>query len=105
MLADAVQGAKRPSQLITWIDQDGNPVNLAGAIITARLLHKYTSQSRDSDGVFEVTDAEAGKFRWDYGDTDVSEAGKFDVQFTAVFGSDPTPARTLLSTWQVHRAI
>lgn len=104
MLADALQGAKRPSQLITWTDEDGNPVDLTGATITARIRNAMTREARDVDGSFSATDPTAGVFRWDYGVNDVETAGNFTVQFTAAFGSEPTPTRTLKEEWTVHEA-
>lgn len=105
MLADALQGAKRPSQLITWTDQDGNAVDLTGATVTARLRNVMTREATAADGVFTVTSAAAGVFRWDYGTTDVATAGNFTVQFTAAFGSGTTPTRTLKEEWTVHEAL
>lgn len=103
-LADALQGAKRPSQLITWTDEDGNAVDLTGATITARIRNAMTREARDADGSFSVTDGAAGVFRWDYGVNDVEEGAIFTVQFTAAFGSEPTPTRTLKEDWVVHEA-
>ena len=37
-LSNAVQGARHTSQQINWVDGDGDPLNLTGATITARLL-------------------------------------------------------------------
>lgn len=104
-LADAVQGAKRPSQLITWTDQDGNAVDLTGATITARIRNTATGVAVVADGTFTLTSASAGIFRWDYGTTDVATAGFFRVTFTAAFASGTTPARTLSEKWVVHEAV
>lgn len=105
MLADAVQGGKRPSQTITWGDEDGAPLDLSGATITARIRNRATGVAVDSDGTFTVTNGASGQFRWDYGTNDVATAGRFEVQFTAVFGTAPTPARQFVAHWQVHEAI
>ncbi len=103
-LARAVQGAKRPSQLITWSDEDGNAVDLTGAIIAARLRNSGGT-TRASDGTFTITNAAGGIFRWDYGTADVATADTFAVQFTATFSSAPTPARSLVADWIVLEAI
>jgi hypothetical protein len=105
-LADAVQGAKRPSQTIAWTDEDGVPVDLTGATITARIRGTApVSAARSADGAFVVINAAAGQFRWDYGTADVATAGRYQVQFTAVFATGMTPARTIRMGWYVHEAI
>jgi hypothetical protein len=103
-LADAIQGAKRPSPQITWIDNDNVAFDLTGATITARIKNLTTGVVVESDGEFTVESATAGVFRWDYSTADVSEAGIFEVQFTATFGQPPTPAKTLKTYWYIHEA-
>lgn len=103
-LADAVQGGKRPSQTITWADSGGTALDLTGATITARIKNS-ASTTVVSDGTFTITNATAGQFRWDYGDTDIASAGNYSVQFTAVFVSSPTPAKTFVENWKVREAI
>jgi len=104
-LTDAIQGAKRPGQLITWYDQGGNVFPLTNATITARIRFNGSASASDSDGMFTVTDAANGVFRWDYSTNDVAIAGGHDVQFTAVFGGSPTPARTNPTGWYIHKAL
>jgi hypothetical protein len=104
-LADAIQGARRPSQQITWIDNDNVALDLTGATIAARIKNLTTAATVESDGVFTVESAAAGVFRWDYSTADVSEAGIFEIQFIATFGQSPTPAKTLKTSWYVHEAI
>lgn len=104
-LQDAVVGAKRPSQTITWQSRDGTVLDLTGATITAIIKNTNTGSSVASDGTFTVTDAAAGQFRWDYGTTDVSTAGNYSVQFNAAFGSAPTPARNFIASWKVQPAL
>lgn len=100
-LAPAIVGAKRPSQTITWTDQDGDAFTLTGATITARIRRNGVGVA--SDGTFTVTGTNT--FRWDYSTADVAEAGLFEVQFNAAFGSNPTPARTIKAIWTVYEAI
>lgn len=104
-LAEAVQGAKRPSQSITWQDQDGNAVDLTGTTITARIRNQGTGVVRAADGAFVLVTAASGIFRWDYGTNDVGTAGHFVVQFTAAYSSGVTPARTISGKWTVHEFI
>lgn len=105
MLASAIAGAKRPSQIITWTDEDAVAVDLTGATITARIRNRTTGVVAASDGAFTVTDGAAGQFRWDYSTTDVATAGIYDVQFNAAFGTAPTPARNFTTHWSIHEAI
>jgi TRAP-type mannitol/chloroaromatic compound transport system substrate-binding protein len=104
-LSPAIKGAKRPSQSITWLDEDGDAFDLTGATITARIRNQASGVIADSDGSFVITSAAAGVFRWDYSTADVVAAGIYDVQFTASFGASPTPARTILATWVVLESI
>lgn len=102
-LQNAVQGGRRPSQVIVWADADGDAVDLTGATITAVLRHRTGAQtSRASDGAFVVMDAAAGRFRWDYGAQDVATPGRYEVQFSAAFGTDPTPLRSFAEAWTVE---
>lgn len=104
-LANAIQGAKRPSQSITWTREDDTPEDLTGATITAKIFRHNTSTSGDVTGAFVVTSAAAGVFRWDYSTADVATAGSHKVQFTATFGGSPTPAKTKVSKWVVESSI
>lgn len=101
-LASAVKAAKRPSQTITWTDADGVAIDLTGATITATITDRATGASRSADGVFTLVTPASGIFRWDYGTTDVGTAGTFLVQFSAAFGSNPTPAKTRRQSWIVY---
>ena len=103
-LEPAVQGAKRPSQQITWADEEGTVLDLTGATITAR-IRDGAGSTVDSDGTFVLVDAPNGVFRWDYGTTDVAEEGDYKVQFTASFGLAPSPARNFTARWQVTEAL
>ena len=104
-LASAVAGAKRPSQIITWTDTSGNVLDLTGATITAIVKNLDTGVAVASDGVFAITDATAGKFRWAYSTADVATAGNYQVQFTAAYGSAPTPARNFIASWRVEPSL
>lgn len=102
-LSNAVQAARHTTQRITWADADGDPLNLTGATITARLLDLATGQARAATGALEVLDADAGLFTWSYGAEDVATAGAFNVQFVATFGS--ANDKTLAELWQVEPAL
>ena len=104
-LAAAVQGARRPSQTITWTDENGTALDLSGATITARIRNTTANTTVASDGAFTVVTAASGIFRWDYSAADVATAGSYEVQFTATYGSAPTPARTILAPWVVLASI
>ena len=104
-LAAAVQGARRPSQTITWTDENGTALDLSGATITARIRNTTANTTVASDGAFTVVTAACGIFRWDYSAADVATAGSYEVQFTATYVSAPTPARTILAPWVVLASI
>lgn len=104
-LASAIVGAKRPSQTITWTDEDGDAFDLTGSTITARIRNRSSYVTVTSDGTFTLTNALAGTFRWDYGTTDVSTAGLYEVQFTATFPSGTTPAKSVTELWEVTESI
>lgn len=100
-LANAVQGATRPSQLITWLQDDGSPLDLSDAVITATIYHPDANTERAAAGLIVVTDGPAGQFRWDYDPADVAEAGDHEVQFTAEFSAEPSPAKSYRMPWYI----
>lgn len=103
-LKTAVQGALRPSQVVTWYRTGETVEDLTGATLTG-VIRNSAGVVRAIAGVLTVTDGEAGEFRWDYHADDVAAAGNFTVQFSAAFGSNPTPARTRKSKWMIHEAM
>lgn len=102
-LANAVQGATRPNQSITWTRADDTAEVLTGATLTG-VIRDAAGTVRAITGTLAVTDGANGVFSWNYSAADVATAGRFEVQFTAAFGSDPTPARTLATSWEVKPA-
>jgi hypothetical protein len=100
-LADAVQGAIRPAQQITWSREDGTAEDLSGATLTGFIRSQRTGTTRAIAGTLALTTAASGIFTWTYAAADVVDAGNFDVQFVATFGSDPTPAKTFTTKWVV----
>ena len=103
-LSNAVQGATHTAQRLTWVDGDGDPLNLTGATVTGRLLDLATGTARAITGTLQVLDGEAGLFSWDYGAADVATAGAFNVQFVATFGGGESD-KTLAELWLVEAAI
>ncbi len=105
-LANAVMGALRPSQQITWTREGVNaPEPLTGATLTGKLRNCDTGAIRAIAGTLTVTDGANGVFTWAYDAADVADAGLFDVQFTAAFGTSPSPARTVVGKWTVEEAL
>lgn len=104
-LVHAVAGATRPSQVITWLQDDGTAEVLTDATLSGKLRSKRTGIVSDVVGDLTVTDGANGEFTWDYHADDVAVAGFFDVQFTATFGSSPSPARTVSAMWEVKEAL
>lgn len=99
-LADAVQDAIRPAQVITWLREDDQPHNLIGATLSGTIRNK--SVARALAGTLTVTDTDEGQFRWDYDAADLVEAGTFYVQFEAVYADVRTPARSYDALWVVR---
>lgn len=104
-LAAAVAGAVRPSQTITWLRDDGEPEVLTGATLTGKIRNPSTGTTRAIAGSLVIVNGAAGQFRWDYDPADVADAGEQQVQFTASFASNPTPARTITEEWVVYEAL
>lgn len=104
-LAHAIAGALRPSQVITWTRDDGTAENLTGATITGKIRSLATGETASIAGTLSVTDATAGEFTWDYAAADVATPGRYQVQFTAAFSAGTTPARTVITDWEVERAL
>jgi hypothetical protein len=104
MLADAVQGARHTAQLITWVDDEGDPLDLTGAAITGRIQDAMSGVARDATGALAVVNGTTGAFQWAYSAADVATPGAYRVQFTATFG-DGLADRTLIEEWTVLRAL
>src|SRR4051812_7283750 len=106
-LPNWVQGARRPSLLITWYQEDTTtPEDLTSAIITGYIAaHTGVGSATAITGVLTVTDGAAGQFTWDFSAADVGTAGGFKVQFVATYGSGQTPAKTFKADWSVERSL
>jgi hypothetical protein len=59
-LSNAVEGATHTAQQITWVDGDGDPLNLTGATITARIKDLDTGTARAATGTMEVVTPRPG---------------------------------------------
>jgi hypothetical protein len=106
-LAKAVQGARHTPQQITWYNADGTAEDLSDAqSITGRIFDPLRNTVRDIDGTLTpVADAtDHNQFDWEYGTNDLSEAGTFEVQFTATF-SDGRSDKTFKTDWSVEPAV
>jgi len=103
-LARAVQGASHTPQAITWIDADGDPVVLVGAVMSGRIEDRVSGNDRAITGTLTITSGPNGAFEWDYGTADVADAGKFRVQFIATFGIGDMD-KSMMEDWEVERAI
>lgn len=104
-LADGVQGSRKPGQTLTWLDSSGVPVDLTDATMAGVIRNRKTGAARDITGTLTITDDVNGVFTWTYSETDVAEAGDFDVQFIASWSTGATPAKTFLSSWRVRTSI
>lgn len=102
-LASAVQNSRYVAQVIVWADEENDPLDLTGATLSGRILSEATGEVADIDGTLSIIDPDAGSFSWQYGPGDVSTPGRFQVQFTATYGS--ISERTFITPWYVERAI
>lgn len=99
-----VQGARRRGKLLTWKDEDGTPVDLTGAIITAIIINQRSGVAVASDGTFTLVTPLSGIFTWAFGVQDVATAGDYRVQFTATY-ADSRVERTFADTWVLYPAL
>ena len=104
-LEPVVAGATRPSQLITWLDSEGAPLDLTGATITGCIQSLTNGETRAIMGFLIVTNPMAGQFRWDYGADDVQSEGSYLAQFTATYPLGPTVARSRAAYWTVEPSL
>lgn len=84
ILSPAVEGSQHTAQQITWVDDDGDPVNLTNATLTGT-IESLDGTVRAIGGTLTEVDAENGVFTWEYGATDIEDAGVFKVQFIAEY--------------------
>lgn len=106
-LATVAQRSERPILSILWTHADGSTgENLTGATLSGYIKDTGTGASRPIAGTFAiVAPATNGVFTWQPDPTDVANAGAHQVQFEAVFGTEPTPARTIVYDWEIAESI
>lgn len=106
-LPDWVQGARRRSMLVTFLLENTTiPEDLTNATITGFIgSSSGIGVATAITGPLTVVDGAAGQFRWDFSAADVANAGTFKVQFSAAYGSDPTPAKTFQASWYIERSL
>jgi hypothetical protein len=104
-MPNAVQGGIRPSPLLIWYQEDSTePESLLGATLSG-FIRNAAGVTRAITGDLTVTDALEGEFRWDLSLEDVADAGRMSVQFVADFPLGQTPAKTLITDWDVKEAL
>lgn len=101
MIPFAIAGALRPGLLLTWADQDGDPVDLSGATLSGKIIDMQTGQIRPIAGALAVVNGPAGQFTWNFAAGDVAKAGRHMVQLMADYPSGLTPAKTVITDWEV----
>jgi hypothetical protein len=105
-LTTIAQGSERPILTITWTHADNTTgENLTGATITGYIKDLATGNVVEIQGAFAITDATAGVFTWTPDPLDVATDGAYQVQFSAVFAGEPTPARTAVFEWEIVESI
>jgi len=73
---------------ITWLRQNGVPVDLTGATITGTKRNKSTSVNSAITGSFTIMNPTQGIFRWSHSAADVDTVATFQVQFRATYGTN-----------------
>lgn len=79
-----VQGANHATKTVSWMNEDGEPVPLAGARLMARTKNRKDGSERDVTGDIRVLNPDAGMLTYKQSADDVAMAGKFYMQFFAV---------------------
>lgn len=89
-LGNAIKGATRTPQTITWRRANGNTWNLTDGTLTGKIVSiARGSIFRAITGTLVLVGSGAGgKFKWTYSDDDIDTAGKFKVQFKSTYGDD-----------------
>jgi YD repeat-containing protein len=105
-LSTVAQGSERPLLVVPYTHADNTTgEDLTGAVITGYLKDLATGEVRQIVGGIEITDTANGVFEWTPDAQDVATAGTYQVQFSAVFGSEPTPGRTIVYEWEITESI
>ena len=106
-LATVAQRSERPILSILWTHADGTTgEDLDGATITGYIKDLTDGTSRAIAGTFHIVEPAAdGVFTWQPDPADVANAGAHKVQFQAVFGTEPDPARTIVFEWEIAPSI
>lgn len=101
-LPSAIQGAPRPSLLITWYRQGTNTrENLTGTTLSGTIHHSGVDGTRPIAGDLSLVDAPNGVFRWDFDASDVATPGRYTIEFVATYPTGETPAKTFPAGWVV----
>lgn len=93
------QGDTASILTITWVDEDGNAINLTGYIISGVFRNTQTDTTYAFTGTFTLTDATNGIFTYQASAADVGNAGQFEVQLLATSGASPYVSA--LAHWEV----
>jgi hypothetical protein len=105
-ISTVAAGSERPILTIVWTHADDTTgENLTGAALTGYIKNLTTGDVAEIQGTFAITDAAAGVFTWTPDPADVAEDGTYQVQFSAVFAGEPTPARTAVFEWEIVESI
>jgi hypothetical protein len=103
-LANAVQNARHTGQTITWLRDDGTPVDLTDATLTGHIRSQLNGATRDITGTLTIVTAASGIFMWAYSVADVATDGIFDVQIYATF-PDTLKDTSYSGYWTVEEEI
>jgi hypothetical protein len=104
-LEDAVQNARHTGQTITWLRNNGTPVDLTGSTLTGHIRSQLNGETRDITGTLTISAIPtSGVFVWAYSAADIATDGIFDVQFYATF-PDTEKDTSYFGYWTVAEEI
>lgn len=100
----AVQGATYRPRRITWTDDAGAPVDLTNKTISAKMSVDGATWRTVTGSLLPVSPFTTGLFDWDFSTADLSTAGVWAVQFSAIDNATSEVERTYLAMLTIEKA-
>ena len=105
ILPPRVKGSRKRTLTITWLDTNGEIVDLSGATITGDLQNLTAGTAATAiTGTLALVTAASGIFSWAMSAADVGTLGAYKVQFKATY-SDTLCEKTLVANWEVVESL
>jgi hypothetical protein len=81
-------GATHRPFWFTWTEDDGTPIDLTGATLSARFRNHSSGAAINGTGVFADQGYSGGQFTYKMASSDISTAGNYEVQITASWSGE-----------------